>query len=146
MKHTTETLVTAFNAIKTAKLTKMSAGDKFAILRALRALRPVAEGLGQLAEEAREKLRPENFEAIQEMAGRFDSLTDAEKASVNLAVGEYNRAVNECLRRELATEHEISVGPLSEEGFTALLDSNDFEAGMAALLQDVLCGVGGPKE
>lgn len=56
---TTESIVIAHNSLKGARLTRLDTQEKFTVIRAMRALRPVASSLQEFIEDAREKLRPE---------------------------------------------------------------------------------------
>lgn len=135
----TETIVMAHNALKGAKLTKMEDGEKFSAIKAARVLKPAAESFTGLVEDAKEKLKPENWDELKEKAGRFNSLSGEEQAAVNAALTAYNRSVEECVKDELAKPCEVEISPLSEEAFGRLLSSNDFEMQTIMALQDALC-------
>lgn len=136
----TETIVMAHNALKGAKLTKMEDAEKFAAIKAARALKPAAEDFSGLVEDAKEKLKPEGWDELKEKAGRFKSLPEEEKTAVNADLTAYNRRVEDCVKDELAKEREVEIAPLSEEAFGRLLSSNDFEMQTIMALQDALCG------
>lgn len=146
MKLTTDTIVAAATALMGAKLTKMANADKFAVINAMRVFRPVAEAFDKFKADAREKLKPENFEAMQEQAKRYDELTEAERVDFTVAYNDYERAVKECVTDELRKEVEVDYQTISEEAFGALLDSNDFNLVTTMALQDALCGPTDKKE
>lgn len=136
---TVQTIIDANNILKTAKLGKMKDGESFQVVKALRAIKAAATPAQELIDTANEKLKPENFDAIQEKASRFDSLTDAEKIEVNNRLVEYQNKVNRCTLDELKKTVKIDIEPLSEESFGRLVESNDYTAGQIMVLQDVLC-------
>lgn len=148
MKLTTDTIVAAATALSqpSTKFTKMANADKFAVIKAMRVFRPVAEAFDKFKADAREKLKPENFEVMQEQAKRYDELTEAERVDFTVAYNDYERAVNDCVTDELRKEVEVDYQTISEEAFGALLESNDFNIVTSMALQDALCGPADKKE
>ncbi|WP_289755327.1 hypothetical protein [uncultured Duncaniella sp.] len=136
---TTESIVIAHNSLKGARLTRLDTQEKFTVIRAMRALRPVASSLQEFIEDAREKLRPEDWDNIQHKAERFDTLTEEEKREVNATMEAYNADVARCIGEEASKEQELEFEPLTEEAFGRLLDSNDLDISTIIVLQDVLC-------
>lgn len=107
------------------KLSKMNEADKFAVVRTLRTTRVIVEDIEKFQNDARERLKPENFDKLQEQAQRFDSLSDDEKVALNKALVEYDSAVRRCVADALASEKEIEVYPLSSDGFNKFMASNE---------------------
>ena len=136
---TVKTILDANNTLKTAKLGKMKDGENFQVVKALRAIKAAATPAQELIETANEKLKPENFDAIQEKASRFDSLTDAEKIEVNNQLVRVQNKIERCTADELKKTVKLDISPLSEESFGRLVESNDFTVGQIMVLQDVLC-------
>lgn len=135
----TITAVSAYNVLKDAKLTHMEDGEKFAAIMAMRPLKKVATDYGDFAKDAQEKLKPENFGEIQEMARRFGQLTDEEKLRVNSELRAYDERVEKCVRPESLKEAEVEFEPLSKEAFSRLMKSNDLTAETSLTLYDILC-------
>lgn len=113
----------------------------FAVLRAANALKPVATALEDFIKDARERLRPADWEEVVAKAKAYDTLPDAEKAALNGKVADYERMVAECVEEEAAKEHEVEMEPLSDEAFAAVVSANSHIVGLneAMLLQSLLC-------
>lgn len=135
----TQTIVDTYRTIAEAKVTKMEDTEKFAVIKAARALKPIAADLEDFTEEARKKLQPENFEEIQDKARRFATLPDDEKKEVNAVFMAYDEAIRKCVAEELAREHEVDLEPLSSDGLGRLVASNDFTVATIISLEDMLC-------
>lgn len=135
----TSEIVTVYNALKAAKVTKMDDADKIAIVKIMRSFKPVATAFNDFVEEAREKLQPENFDEIQKKMQNFDSLPDAEKIAVNVAINEYNGALNKAANEELAKDVAVDFAPISEDAFGKLITtSNDLTIETILAVQDVI--------
>lgn len=136
---TTRTIVETYRTIADAKVTKMEEAEKFAVVKAVRSLKPVATAFQDFTEEARKKLQPENFDELQDKARRFDSLPDDEKKEVNASFIAYDEAVRKCVADEMTREHEVELDPLTTEALGRLVASNDFTVATILQLEDVLC-------
>lgn len=119
-----EKAVAAYSQLAAAKLNACKASEKFVVIKATAALRPIAEKYQSIARDAQERLRPDNWEQLVEQSKRWTELSDADKAAHNEAVYKYNAEVEECLAEELSKEAEVEVGALDEEALGRLLDSN----------------------
>lgn len=128
MKKTLKTIdiVAATNvlAAKETKMTQMSATDKSALFRTYRNAKPFLEAFAKFKEEVPEKMQPDNFEEMRAQAEKFKSLSDEEKIALNKAFAEYKDSVDRCIADEGASEKEIEIFPLSEEGFEKFMESN----------------------
>lgn len=107
------------------KLGRMEEADKFAVVRTLRTTRAIVEDIDKFQNDARERLKPENFDELQKQAQRFDSLSDDEKVELNKALIEYDAAVRRCVADELASEKVVEVYPISSDGFNKFMASNE---------------------
>lgn len=152
MKKTLKTIdiVNAYNKIKGAKLNKMEDKDKFALIRISKKLKAVATDYEGFDADARERLKPEDFDAMAEKLQNRQRLeaaghlaeTDEEKAEVmelNVYFGKFQKAVDECVKPEKEKEVELEYEALSEDAFGAFLTSNDFTIGEGVELSDILC-------
>lgn len=131
--------VKAYSVIKDAKLTRMEEAEQFTLISSIRALRKASDDYMELAKDAQEKLRPEDFEGLQERARRFGSLTGEEKARVNRELSEYNDKVEKCLRPEGAKMLDIEMEPLSRDAMGRFAKSNDFTVETLMDLYGILC-------
>ncbi len=137
----TSDAVSVYNVLKSLKIAKMAKEDQFAVLRAARALKPVATGFDDFVKDAQERLKPEGFDEIVEKSQRFDSLTDDEKREVNTVAAAYQKDVDDCVKPELDSDKEIdSFTPLSEDAIAAIATGNEhLDVQTLMLLQDI-CG------
>lgn len=135
----TEAIVEVYNRLKSAKVSKMEDAEKFAVVKAMRVFRPIADGFAAFVDDAREKLRPENFEEIQHKIQHVDTLSEEERNAVNAQVDAYARSINECILDEARKEVDLEFEPLSEEALSRLAASNDFDISTILFLGDALC-------
>ena len=135
-------IVSLYNILKEAKLTKLADADKYTIIKILRKLRPTAEKFEEDKKDASERLKPENWEDIIAKAqqwqkeGEETTLTEEEKKEINATIIKYENSVRECIIEELNTEVEVDMPTISEAVFEKLMASNDWEAKTALLVAD----------
>lgn len=134
MKTTTEKAVIAYRILNNAKLGKMKDEGKFAVIKIMKELKPVATGYDDFIKDAAEKLKPEGIEEIQAKLQGKGELSAEEQALWN----EYNEKVQKCVQDELNKEVEVTCEPLKEEDFGALIASNDFAVGEIMALDEVI--------
>lgn len=138
-------IIEVYKALKEAKLTKMESKEKFAVIRIMRAVKPVAEEWDAFLSTVDEKLRGEGHE---EMVGKIQqwqkegeqtTLTEEERREVNAYIMRYNREREELLHSELAKDVEVKFEPLTDEAFERFLDSNDMTVEVLGLLSEAIC-------
>lgn len=115
--------------------------DLFGIIRATRALRPVAEAQRAFELDAAERLRPADFKTLEEKRRKFDTLTPEERREVADAFNAYDRAFTECVTPVQAKEVEIDAfDPLGERAIAAIAAaSENMPLETLVLIQDI-CG------
>lgn len=144
---TTETIVAAYRVLNAAKLTKCEDADKFKVIKAVRALKKVHNDFVDYEQDAREKLKPADFEDVVAKArkwqeeGENTSLTKEERISINQYFAEYDAKVRECVAEEAKKEHDLEFAKLSDDAFAALIGSNDWTVDVCGLLADLLTEV-----
>ena len=107
------------------KMSTLDAKDMYIVIRAVDALRPIAERHLTFEKDARERLKPENFGELAEKFNNRDNLPEKERAEVIEAVNEYGRKVEECVITELEKEREVEAYEhLSEEAFGKIVKEN----------------------
>lgn len=138
----TSEVVGVYNVLKSLKISKLKKEDQFAVIRAARALKPVATAFDDFIKDAQERLRPVGFDAVDEKRGRFEQLTAAEKEEVTAAVHSYNKDVNDCVQTE--ADREVEVGDftrVSDDVIAGLVAGNeDLDIETVMILQDVIGG------
>lgn len=142
----TSTIIEVYKALKEAKLTKMESKEKFAVIRIMRAVKPVAEEWDAFMATVDEKLKGENHEAIVAMIQQWQkegdntTLTMEERKEVNEYIAKFNAERNELINAELAKEVEVSFERISEETFERFIDSNDMDVNVLTMLSENICG------
>lgn len=137
-----DNIVSLYNILKEAKLTKLADADKYTIIKILRKLRPTAEKFEEDKKDASERLKPENWEDIIAKAqqwqkdGNETTLTEEDKKEINAVIIKYENSVRECIIEELNTEVEVDMPTISEAVFEKLMASNDWEAKTALFVAD----------
>ena len=132
------TLLLGNQSLPAAKLSRLEGSEKFSVLRAAMALRPIRDNYLATEQTAQESLRPDNWDALVEQSEKWDTLTAEEKATHNAAAAKYNTELNNYLTEERAKTVEIEITPLDEATLGRLLDSNpDWDVQQAALLFDL---------
>lgn len=138
----TSEVVGVYNVLKSLKISKLKKEDQFAVIRAARALKPVATAFDDFIKDAQERLRPVGFDAVDEKRGRFEHLTAAEKEEVTAAVHSYNKDVNDCVQTE--ADREVEVGDftrVSDDVIAGLVAGNEgLDIETVMILQDVIGG------
>ena len=129
-----DNIVSLYNVLKEAKLTKLADADKYTVIKILRKLRPTAEKFEEDKKEAQEKLKPENWDEIVEKANLLRKENNSNRLTADEV--EYFVKVNECLGEELEKEVEIDIPTINEEAFEKLMASNDWEAKTALFVAD----------
>ena len=142
-------IVNAYNVLNAAKLAKMQDADKFTVIRAMRALKPIQADYEAAVRDAQERLKPEDFDALQKKAADWNAthkdkkltdlwnathkdkkltdLTPEERATldgINAAYRDYTDKVEQCVRDLAETEKTLDYTRLSQDAFGKLLESN----------------------
>lgn len=129
-------IVNAYNVLNAAKLSKLADADKFTVIRAMRALKPIYTGYEDAVKDAQERLKPEDFDALQKRAAdwnathkdkKLSDLTPEERTTlegINTAFRDYTEKVEQCVRDIAETEKTLDYTRLSQDAFGKLLESN----------------------
>ena len=145
-------IVTAYAALSGAKLSKLEDKEKFALIRAMKALKPIHNDYEDFVKDARQRLKPDDFDARLHEAEQWDAthkdmaisdLTPKEKERLKGIKGyfdDFNRRVEECVKDEAQKDVSPDYARLAEGAFGRLLESNpDWTMDRIVLLSDVLC-------
>lgn len=129
-------IVNAYNVLNAAKLTKLADADKFTVIRAMRELKPIHTDYEEAVKDAQERLKPEDFDALQKRAADWNAthkdkqlkdLTPEERTTldgINAAYRDYTSKVEECIRDIAEKEKELDYTRLTQNAFGKLLESN----------------------
>ncbi len=138
-------IVNAYHKLTAAKISKMENADKYRVIKAIRAIKPVATDYDEFTKDAQERLRGDNHDEIVAMAqqwqreGEETTLTIEDRTKVNEYLNDYNARVVACLQEEAERDHELNIEHLDEEAFGKLMESNEeWEVKDILLLQELL--------
>lgn len=144
----TKQVVEAYALINKSKLTKMEDADKFTVIKAIRALKPIYTAYEEYIKDAQEKLKGENHDEMVKKGEEFNrnnknvaDLTPEELSSLK-EVNNYFRAYNGSLQKLIEEELSKEVAPeyerLSEAALKKFIASNDFSVEECIKVSDVL--------
>lgn len=131
----TSEVLAIYSVVKSAKVTKVeSSADKFAIIKAIRPLKKIAETFEAWRNDAIASLKPENYEAMEQKAQEWQqqeregnvTLTEQERIEINQFFYKFNSEVEGCMKEELEKENEIEVSAIGEKSIEQFCDSNDW--------------------
>lgn len=145
-------VVNAFSALNGAKLAKMEDKEKFTLIKAMKALKPIKNEYEDFVKDAREKLKGDNHEdmlkRVEEWRTKHNDTKPAdftaaelkELNEINAYFNDYNKKVEECVKEEADKEVSSEYVRLSEDAFGRLLTSNDdWDVEKMMLAAEVLC-------
>ena len=133
MKLTTKEVVSVYNVLKEAKLTKMEISDKMSVLKIMRVLKPISEEWESFMQTIDDKVKGENHDEIIEKAREWErdkektTLSENEKREINEYLFKFNKDKNTCIGDELNKELELDITKISSSAYEKLVESNDFE-------------------
>lgn len=133
MKAKVKDVVSAYKVLGDAKVVKLEESEVIKIIKARKAMRPIADDYDAFLKDCQEKFKPEGWDEIQkklqqwQQEGEKTTLTEAERNELNKAMIGYQKKVNEALKDELKREVELNIEPLKEESATKMLVENGWE-------------------
>ena len=125
--------IIAFNkVIADLKLTSLSGKDKYTLFKIFRQFKVVENEFNQFKADVINKYtQTDEFKEKLEAYNNEDE--EAKKWINNL-----NNEVTNILAMELNTDKEVTLNPVSEDLFVALIDGNDLSLSETSLLEEVL--------
>lgn len=133
MKAKVKDVVSAYKVLGDAKVVKLEESEVIKVVKARKAMRPIADDYDAFLKDCQEKLKPEGWEEIQkklqqwQQEGENTTLTEAERIELNKAVIGYQKKIDAALKDELKREVELNIEPLKEESATKMLVENGWE-------------------
>lgn len=133
MKASIQKIVSAYKVLGEAKVTKLEESEVIKVVKARKAMRPIADDFDAFLKDCQEKFKPENWDEVQEKVAQWQkegentTLTEAERVELNKSIIGYQQKVDGAVKDELAREVEISVESLKEESATKMLVENGWE-------------------
>lgn len=133
MKAKVKDVVSAYKVLGDAKVVKLEESEVIKVVKARKAMRPIADDYEAFLKDRQEKFKPEGWDEIQkklqqwQQEGENTTLTEAERVEVNKAIIGYQQKIANAVKDELAREVDLTIEPLKEESATKLLTENGWE-------------------
>ena len=133
MEFKTSEIVSVYKTLSESKLTKLETSDKAKVLKAMRAMKPVADEWESFIKTVDEKIQKENHQEIIEKVaqwrkeGENTTLSEEERIEINKYLIEYQREKDTCINDELEKNVNLEFAKISESAFEKLVDSNDWD-------------------
>ena len=144
MKASVKKIVEAYKLLGEAKVSKLEESEIIKIIKARKAMRPIAEDFEAFLKDAQEKLKPECWDDVQKKVqqwqeeGENTTLTDVEKRGINTVVVEYQASINKAINEELEREIEIEIEKLKDGSDVKLMSANDWTPNQLDALDVIL--------
>ena len=132
MEVSVKKIVEAYKLLGEAKVTKLEDADKGKILKARKAMRPIADEFDAFLKDAQEMFKPEGWEETQkklsqwQQEGEKTTLSEDERKSINKALIAYQASIDKAIKDGLNKEVEIEIETLSEGSDIKLMSANDW--------------------
>ena len=126
-------VVSAYKVLGDAKVVKLDEAEVIKVVKARKAMRPIADDYEAFLKDCQEKFKPEGWDEIKkklqqwQQEGENTTLTEAERIELNKAVIGYQKKIDAALKDELKREVELNIEPLKEESATKMLVENGWE-------------------
>jgi hypothetical protein len=133
MKVNIKKIVSAYNLLGEAKVSKLEDGEVIKIVKVRKSMRPIVEDYEAFLKDAQEKFRPEDWDDIQndlrqwQEEGEKTSLSKERRIEINKSIVGYQSKVEKAVSEELSREVEIESVSLKEESLSKLLVENGWE-------------------
>ncbi|MEE0968271.1 MAG: hypothetical protein U0M06_02720 [Clostridia bacterium] len=127
-----KSIVEAYKLLGNAKTTNLDDADKGKILKARKAMRPIADEFEAFLKDAQEMFKPEGWEETQkklaqwQQEGEKTTLSEEERIAINKALIGYQSAIDKAVKAELDKDVEIEIEKLSEGADIKLISGNDW--------------------
>ena len=137
-------IVEAYKLLGNAKTTNLEDSDKAKILKARKAMRPIADEFEAFLKDAQEMFKPEGWEETQkklaqwQQEGEKTTLSEEERAVINKALIGYQSAIDKAVKAEFDKEIEIKIEKLSEGSDIKLMSANDWTPNQLDLIDVIL--------
>lgn len=133
MKATIKQVVEAYKVLGEAKVTKLEESEVIKVVKARKAMRPIADEYEAFLKDCQDKFKPENWDKIQgnlqkwQQEGEKTTLTEEERIEVNKAIIGYQVKIDKAVKDELEKEVKVNIEVLKEDSATKLLVENGWE-------------------
>lgn len=146
LKTTIDVVVGANSILDKADLSKLTGKEKIAVVRVMKAMRPIAKAYNDADELIRDKMKGEKHDEMIEIYNDKNK-SDEEKAEALAYVQEYVSNIQKSEYEELKKEVTVTIPALSENDLTSLLGClKDVNGAQTLELYDFLLEDDKPKE
>lgn len=132
MKVTVKQVVEAYKSLGDAKVSKLEEADVIKVVKARKAMRPIADEYEAFLKDVQDKFKPENWDEVQEKIqqwqkeGEKTTLSEEERIELNKAIIGYQNKINQAIKEELEKEVELNIEKLSEGADVKIMSANDW--------------------
>lgn len=134
------------NLLSSASLGKMDASDKFAVIKTIKAIKPIVKAFEEFRDDAAEKLKGENHAEMQAKANEWRekgdkcSFSNDEKIAINKYFDKYAEDLKACIDEEVNKMNEVDIRTISEESFGCLLEANsNWSVEQILKIEEIMC-------
>ena len=143
---TTGQISNLYAVLNGLKLTELDGKEKYAVVKMMYKMKPIAEAFDEFRKEYPQKVKPQGWEDIEEDYRKWKEEEKEDKCSlgeetVNMLrrmEHEYLSSIQLGINEEAAQEKDIEFEYLSEKIFEKLLGSNDLDCNTSMFLADCL--------
>ena len=134
MKASVKQIVSAYNTLGEAAVTKLEEGEAIKVVKARKVMRPIVEDYEAFLKDCQEKFKPENWDSIMtklqqwQKEGEKTTLTEEERIEINKVVIEYQSKIDKAVADELKKEHEINAEKFADGTDVKLLLENGWKS------------------
>ena len=146
MTMTTGQISNLYAVLNGLKLTELDGKEKYAVVKMMYKMKPIAEAFEEFRKEYPQKVKPQGWEDIEEDYRKWKEEEKEDKCSlaeetVNMLKRmeyEYLSSIQLGINEEAVQEKDIEIEYLSEEVFEKMLGSNDLDCNTSMFLADCL--------
>ena len=113
-------IVNAYRALEKATVSDLTAEERIAVVKAMKAMRNTTKEFESFVEDLREKFKNETLEAIIRKIQEGKGLTEDEVKTFN----EYNIPVSSAIREEEEKEVNLDIPKVSEDAIVKMIGEN----------------------
>lgn len=144
MKAKIKQVIEAYKILGEAKVTKLEESEVIKVVKARKAMRPIADEFEAFLKDCQDKFKPENWDAIQadlqqwQKEGEKTTLSEERRIEINKAIIGYQGSIDKAMKDELDKEVELNIETLKEDSATKMLVENGWEIGKLDLIEILL--------
>ena len=144
MKAKIKQIIEAYKLLGEAKVTKLEESEVIKIVKARKAMRPIADEFEAFLQDCQDKFKPGNWDSIQsdlqqwQKEGEKTTLSEERRIEINKAIIGYQGSIDKAMKDELDKEVELNIETLKEDSATKMLVENGWEIGKLDLIEILL--------